>query len=102
MAQQIDSTSKKKTILVVEDDRFYANICKLKLTKVGYNVVVMANGAWALKAIEQQKPDLILLDLVMPEVDGFETLASIKRNPEFTAIPVIVVTNLGQPEDIKK
>lgn len=92
----------KKTILVVEDDRFYANICKLKLTKEGYNVVVMNNGAWALKAIAEAIPDLVLLDLVMPEFDGFETLKTLKSDEKFKNIPVIVLTNLGQPEDIKK
>jgi len=92
----------KKTILVVEDDRFYGNICKVKLSKEGYNVAVMNNGAWALKAIAEKKPDLILLDLVMPEMDGFETLKAIKSDPSSAKIPVIVLTNLGQPEDIKK
>lgn len=92
----------KKTIMVVEDDRFYGNICKVKLSKEGYTVVVMNNGAWALKAIAEKKPDLLLLDLVMPEMDGFETLKALKGNPETATIPVIVLTNLGQPEDVKK
>lgn len=92
----------KKTILVVEDDRFYGNICKVKLAKAGYNVAVMSNGSWALKAVAEKKPDLILLDLVMPEMDGFETLKTLKDNPDSANIPVIVLSNLGQPEDIKK
>lgn len=96
------TTAARKTILVVEDDRFYANICKMKLTKEGYNVVVMNNGAWALKAIADKIPDLILLDLVMPETDGFETLRAIRADERFKNIPVVALTNLGQPEDIKK
>lgn len=92
----------KKTIMVVEDDRFYGNICKVKLSKEGYTVVVMNNGAWALKAVAEKKPDLILLDLVMPEMDGFETLKALKNDPASATIPVIVLSNLGQPEDIKK
>jgi PleD family two-component response regulator len=92
----------KKTILVVDDDRFYGNICKVKLTKEGFNVVVMTNGAWAIKAVAASKPDLILLDLVMPEMDGFETLKALKSDSTSKNIPVIALTNLGQPEDVKK
>lgn len=96
------SPQQKKTILVVEDDRFYANICKVKLTKEGYTVVVVGNGTWALQALEKQIPDLILLDLVMPEMDGFETMKAIKADKRFASIPIIALTNLGQAEDVKR
>lgn len=94
--------SSKKTVLVVDDDRFYGNICKVKLTKEGYNVIVMTNGSWALKTLSEKKVDLMLLDLVMPEMDGFETLKALKSDEKYKNIPVIVLSNLGQPEDLKK
>jgi len=95
-------TGTKKTILVVEDDRFYSNICKTKLTKEGYTVVIVSNGAWAVKYLEKQKPGLVLLDLIMPEFDGFEFLKTVRSNPQLADLPIIALTNLSQPEDKQK
>lgn len=92
----------KKLILVAEDDLFYAKIYETKLTSEGFDVEVVPNGDEALKHIDERKPDLLLLDLIMPIKDGFQVLESIKNNDKYKDIKVIVLSNLGQEEDIKK
>jgi two-component system, OmpR family, alkaline phosphatase synthesis response regulator PhoP len=92
----------KKRVIVAEDDQFYANIYKVKLGREGYDVVVANNGIEALKAVAEKKPDLILLDLIMPEKDGFETLQDLRKNPDYKDVKVVVISNLGQEEDIKR
>lgn len=94
--------SNQKYILVGEDDKFYANIYKLKLAKEGYDVEVAGDGEQVLKAARERKPDLILLDLIMPVKDGFETLKELKADPGLKDVKVVVSSNLGQEEDIKK
>ena len=91
-----------KKILVVEDDLILAKAYKTKLTKLTYDVVIAGDGQEALYVLRQFEPDAILLDLVLPKKDGFEVLAEIKANPVWKRIPVLVVSNLGQDENIKK
>ena len=91
-----------KKILVVEDDQFLSNAYKLKLTKSGFETVVASDGNEALEVLKEFKPDMILLDLIMPNLDGFSTLKALKDNSEYKDIPVIVASNLGQKEDIEK
>ncbi len=91
-----------KKILIAEDDRFIATAYKIKLTKVGYDVRVTANGQEALDAITEFAPDLIILDLIMPVKDGFTVLEELKKNDAWKSIPVIVASNLGQREDKEK
>lgn len=102
LEKEEESGGAKKYILVAEDDKFYANIYKTKLAKEGYEVVVAGDGAQALKLARQKKPDLILLDLVMPIKDGFETLKELKADANLKSVKVVVLSNLGQEEDIKK
>lgn len=97
-----DISTNKKFILVAEDDKFYANIYKMKFSKEGFDVEVAGNGEEALKIARQRKPDLILLDLIMPIKDGFETLKELKSDANLKAIKVVVSSNLGQEEDMKK
>lgn len=94
--------STKAYILVAEDDKFYANVFKTKLSKEGFEVVVARDGEQTLKAARAKKPDLILLDLIMPIKDGFEALKELKADEKLEGIKVVVLTNLGQNEDIKK
>lgn len=91
-----------KFILIAEDDHFYGNIYKVKLTKEGYDVLVVGNGEWVIPAAEKRRPDLILLDLVMPSKDGFETLKEIKSHKALSNVTVVVFSNLGQEVDINK
>lgn len=88
-----------KRILLVEDEKNIILGVRTCLDAVGYNVEVAENGAIALEAIQKRKPDLILLDLVMPKFDGFEVLDSLKSNPETKDIPVIVLTARAGEED---
>lgn len=92
----------KKIILVAEDDLFYANIYKVKLEKEGFKVIIAGDGQKALLEARAKKPNLLLLDLVMPIKDGFDTLQEIKADDELKDINVVVLSNLGQEEDKKK
>ena len=91
-----------KKILVVEDDRMLASAYKAKLGKLRYDVVMAGDGLEALEVLRRFKPELILLDLVLPKKDGFEVLAEIKANPAWKKIPVLVASNLGQESDVKR
>lgn len=92
----------KKTILVVEDDNFYGNIYRTKLSKEGFDVTVVGNGDTAIEFARFKRPDLILLDLILPMKDGFEILKELKADDKLKDIKVIVSSNLGQEEDIKR
>lgn len=89
-------------VLVVEDDPFYSKIYKTKLAKEKIKSQIVGNGNEAIKAAQALRPKLILLDLIMPGKDGFETLAELKADPNLKDVPVIVLSNLSQDEDIKR
>jgi len=91
-----------KKILVIEDDVFLRRIISKKLLKEGYSVVEAIDGEKGLKAVKEEKPDLVLLDLVLPEMDGFEILDKVKKDPVIFKIPIIVLSNLGDKKDIEK
>lgn len=91
-----------KKILVIEDDKFLLKIIKKKLSTEDYQLVQAMNGEEGLRAAREEKPDLILLDLVLPEMDGFEVLKKLKDNPACSAIPVIILSNLGEREKVNK
>lgn len=89
-------------VLVVEDDPFYSKIYQTKLAKEKIPCEVVGNGNIALKKAKEQRPALVLLDLIMPEKDGFETLAEFKASAELRDVPIIVLSNLSQEEDVKR
>lgn len=91
-----------KYVLVVEDDPFYSKIYKTKLVKEKIDSQVVSNGDEALEAVKKLRPGLILLDLIMPGKDGFETLSELKADSVMKDVPVIVLSNLSQEEDIKR
>lgn len=93
-------TDTKKKILVAEDEHAMAQALALKLGHAGFEVTGVANGEDVLKALEAGHFDLVLLDLVMPKLDGFSVLARLKEKKDPT--PVIVLSNLGQEEDAEK
>jgi len=91
-------------VILVEDDPFLREICSKKLTKEGYTVYEAIDGEQAMRNIAEIKPDIILLDIILPAVDGFQILHQI-RNHEDKAVsgtPVIMLSNLGQEDDIQK
>lgn len=73
-----------------------------KFTKAGHTVNQADNGAKGLKMAKEEKPDIVLLDIIMPKMDGFATLKGIRKDANIKDVPVILLTNLGQEEDIKK
>ena len=89
-------------ILVVEDDKFLRELISKKLISEGYNISQAVDGEEGLKKIKEEKPDLVLLDLILPGIDGFEVLARAKEEPGVIKIPVIILSNLGQKEDVEK
>ncbi len=89
-----------KKILIAEDERPIAKAIELKLKGAGYEAVVVNDGEAALRILEEQKFDLIMLDLVMPKKTGFDVLEDLKEKGDKT--PVIVTSNLSQEEDLKK
>lgn len=91
-----------KTILVIEDDKFLRELIVQKLAKEEYNISRAADGEEGIRKIKAEKPDLILLDLILPGIDGFEVLAKIKNDPMLSAIPVIILSNLGQQENVER
>jgi DNA-binding response OmpR family regulator len=92
----------EKNILIVEDDQFLRELIGQKLVTKGYNIIEAEDGRKAIKEIKKEKLDLILLDLILPDIDGFEVLAQIKGDPTLSKIPVIILSNLGQKDDIEK
>lgn len=97
-----DKTDSKKFILIAEDDKFYDNIYKVKFENEGYEVRVVTDGAQAVEEAKKRKPDMVLLDLVMPVKDGFETLKALKEMPTLKDVPMIVLSSLGQDDDAAK
>ena len=73
-----------------------------KLLQEGYEIVAAVDGEEGIKKTKEKKPDLILLDLILPGIDGFGVLSKIKEDPALSQIPVIILSNLGQKEDIEK
>ncbi|HTK05373.1 MAG TPA: response regulator [Candidatus Eisenbacteria bacterium] len=89
-------------ILVVDDDPFTRDIFRLALEKAGFKVVAAEDGLAGLKAAAAEKPDVIMLDLMMPKMDGFETLAKLKADPHTRPIPVIILSSMRQDEDVAR
>lgn len=92
----------KQHILLVEDDGFLASIYAQKLELEGFDVSLATNGEDGLRLAVKDVPHLILLDLVMPKLNGFEVLERLKQDPATMGIPVLVLTNLGQREDVER
>jgi len=90
------------TILLVEDDTFLIGMYATKLQLEGYKAVLASDGEKALAQAKKSKPALILLDILLPKKNGFEVLEALKKDPATKAIPVILLTNLSQRDDVKK
>ncbi len=92
--------NKKTKILLIEDDIFLSSIYSKKFESEGFEMLIALDGEKGLKLALSKKPDLILLDLLLPGIDGFEVLRTLQKNKETQRIPVILLTNLNQKEDI--
>ncbi|PIW76217.1 MAG: response regulator [Candidatus Portnoybacteria bacterium CG_4_8_14_3_um_filter_40_10] len=91
-------------IFIVEDDKFLRDLIIKKLDTEGYETAFVVGGEEALKKIGEEKPDLVLLDLILPGIDGYEVLKQMKNNSsdDIKKIPVIILSNLGQRDDVEK
>ncbi len=90
------------TILIIEDDDFLRSLAVTKLQKEGYTVSVAAEGEEGLRKLGEAKPNLLLLDLMLPKVDGFKILEHIKSGSDYVGMKIIVFSNLGSDEDIAR
>lgn len=91
-----------KKILLIEDDKFLRELMTKKLFSMDYDVSSSVDGESGLEMIKEKQPDLVLLDLILPGMNGFEVLEKAKKDPEINNIPIIILSNLGQKEDIDK
>ncbi len=89
-------------VLLVEDDPFLSNLLKVRLQKENVDVFLARDGEEALKRIEEDRPSLVLLDLILPKKSGFEILEKISTDPQLKDVPVIILSNLGQTSDIQR
>ncbi|MBI2042573.1 MAG: response regulator [Candidatus Nealsonbacteria bacterium] len=92
----------KQKIVLIEDDEALAEVLYSELTEADFEVFPAFDGEEGLKQVKEKKPDLVLLDLILPKIHGFEVLAELKKSPHTQGIPVIILTLLGEDEDIKK
>jgi CheY-like chemotaxis protein len=88
-----------KTILLADDEQFVLVAYKDGLEHAGYNVLLAHDGAETIEVMRSARPDLVLLDLIMPKLNGFEVLQAVKADPELSTIPIAVFTNLSQLSD---
>ncbi len=91
-----------KNILIVEDDKILRELISQKLEKENYKISAAVDGEEGLKKTKEEKPDIVLLDLILPGIDGFGVLEEIKKDPEINKIPVVILSNLGQKEEIER
>lgn len=92
----------KQEILIIEDDQFLQKAYRLSFNKAGFGVEIEGDGSEAVNSIIKIQPSLILLDIILPGRNGFEILGEVKKNREIQEIPVMIITNLEQKEDVTK
>lgn len=93
---------KKLRVLLIEDDKFLIKLYSDKLIRDGFDVSMAISGEEGLGKVAGEKPDLVLLDVILPQKNGFDILSELKLNPETKHIPVVMLTNLGQDSDVKR
>ncbi|OGZ07583.1 MAG: hypothetical protein A2942_03310 [Candidatus Lloydbacteria bacterium RIFCSPLOWO2_01_FULL_50_20] len=91
-----------KKVLCIEDDAFLLSLISGKLVETGYTVITAASGSSGIAKAKSERPDVILLDIMLPDMGGFEILEKLKGDPASKDIPVIILSNLGGREEIGK
>ena len=91
-----------KRILLIEDDQFLLNLIGPKIEREGFMLTIAKNGQEGLVEVTRSMPDLVLLDIILPDLNGFEILEKIKADQSLASIPVVILSNLSQPENIKR
>jgi len=92
----------KHKILIIEDEQFLVDMYKMKFEKEGYEVVVAYDGESGINLAETKYPDVVLLDIVMPKLDGYQVLRRLRENPKTAKLKIYILSNLGQTEEINK
>ena len=87
-----------KKVLIVEDEPSIANIYKLKLSSAGYSCQIVYSGKQVIDSIKSFQPDIILLDLMLPDLNGDKVLAKIRQNKNYSQLPVVIITNVSRSE----
>jgi CheY-like chemotaxis protein len=94
--------TKGRKILLAEDNVLLSKVSAAALRRSGFEVVLAADGEEALDKARSESPDVILLDVIMPKLQGFEVLAALRADPSMAGIPVVMLSNLGQAEDVEE
>jgi len=94
--------NEKIKILLIEDDATLVEMYEMKFKESEFEILVADRGAQGLEIAEKQVPDIILLDIILPEMDGFAILRELKKDEKTKRIPVLLLSNLGQDSDIEK
>jgi DNA-binding response OmpR family regulator len=92
----------KKNILIIEDDEFFREIMSKKLFMSDFDVSEAIDGQKGIEKVRETNPDLVILDLLLPKIDGFEVLSTLKSDRKTASIPVIILSNLDSKEDIER
>lgn len=101
-AQAPAENGPKKVVMVVEDDAFLVKAYQVKLEKEGYEVWIATDGNEAISYLSKSRPNIVLLDLMLPGASGFDILTQIRKTEGWKNVPVIILTNLGQPQDMQQ
>ncbi len=91
-----------KKILLIEDEEVIIRLLNRKLSGIGYEVVLAMDGEEGLEKMREQRPDLVLLDIIMPRKGGFEVLEEMKKDKNLFDIPVVIISNSGQPLELER
>jgi len=102
VSAQTSAVGDKVFVLVIEDDKFLRELLVRKLASEGFDVQNAIDAQAAFAILAERKPNIILLDLILPGVDGFEILTRIKADQKIASVPVVILSNLGQKEDLEK
>ncbi len=94
--------SDQKTILLIEDEPLLANLLKQRLEKENFKVIHVLDGEEGLRTLKSLHPDLILLDIILPKLSGFEVMERLKNDPTFGETPLVIISNLGQESDVER
>jgi two-component system alkaline phosphatase synthesis response regulator PhoP len=89
----------RKRILVVDDEIYIVHILEFSLTMEGYEVMTASDGEEALRVIDTERPDLVVLDIMMPRLDGYEVCRRLRQDEQFSSLPVILLSAKGRPVD---
>ena len=102
MSKQISNTDQPKKVLLIEDEEIIIELLQKKVEREGYDVSVARNGREGLEVMKKVKPDLVLLDIVMPEMDGFGVMENMNKDKELKDIPIVIISNSGQPVELDR